>query len=392
MPTYRNRTVLEIGRGLRAFLELSAGLVRGEVPDPEQANRQLKQAHGRVEQLQKQLANRTSQLRQVRKQLADKDQLQKQLANRTSQLQQAQKQLADKDRQLEWWRKRSSETDIESGSIRPENVVWIFGAPRTGSTWLSDMMEEGENQTVWREPTVGALFGNPYYVQGSEALREVRYKNKHFILGRHREAWLRAVRFTVLDGAAARFPNATEDGYLIIKEPNGSMGAPLLMEALPESRMILLVRDPRDAVASALDSRRKDGWWSNKEDSSTALEARPDTFVEGLAKTHALHMGNAKKAYEAHRGRKVLVRYENLRSETLGEMERIYSTLGIAVDEEELAQIVEKHSWETVPEEQKGEGKFYRKASPGSWKEDLTPQQVEIVERITAPLLKEFYS
>jgi hypothetical protein len=113
--------------------------------------------------------------------------------------------------------------------------------------------------------------------------------------------------------------------------------------------------------------------------------------VEGLAKTYVLHVGNAKKAYEAHRGRKVLVHYEDLRSDTLGQMERIYSTLGIAVDKEKLAQVVEKRSWENIPEENKGEGKFYRKASPGSWKEDLTPPQVEIVERITAPLLKEFY-
>jgi hypothetical protein len=72
-------------------------------------------------------------------------------------------------------------------------------------------------------------------------------------------------------------------------------------------------------------------------------------------------------------------------------MKRIYSSLEIAVDEEELARVVEKHSWEMIPEEEKGEGKFYRKATPEGWREDLTPEQVEIVEQITAPLLDEFY-
>jgi hypothetical protein len=351
LPTYRNRTVLEIGRGLRAFLNLYAGLVRGEVPDPEQQSRQLAQARNRIKRLQEQLSS--------------------------------------KDRRPA--RSRGGLTVTEPGGTKAENVVWIFGAPRTGSTWLSDMMDEGENQTVWREPLVGALFGNPYYVQGSEAQREARYKNKHFILGRHREAWLRAVRFTVLDGAAARFPDATEDGYLIIKEPNGSLGAPLIMEALPESRMILLVRDPRDAVASALDSAREGGWWSNQAGRNLRVEGRPAIPVEGLAKTYLLHVGNAKKAYDAHRGLKVLVRYEDLRSDTLAQMERIHSTLEIAVDKETLAQVVEKHSWESIPEDKKGDGQFYRKASPGSWTEDLTPQQVEIIEQITAPLLEEFY-
>src|SRR5688500_7574812 len=33
--------------------------------------------------------------------------------------------------------------------IRPENIVWIFGTARTGSTWLAFMMEELEDHTVW---------------------------------------------------------------------------------------------------------------------------------------------------------------------------------------------------------------------------------------------------
>jgi hypothetical protein len=69
----------------------------------------------------------------------------------------------------------------------------------------------------------------------------------------------------------------------------------------------------------------------------------------------------------------------------------MYSALGIEVGEEGLARVVEEHSWENIPEEEKGEGKFYRKATPGGWREDLTPKQAEAIERITAPLLKQLY-
>jgi hypothetical protein len=103
------------------------------------------------------------------------------------------------------------------------------------------------------------------------------------------------------------------------------------------------------------------------------------------------HAGKARDAYEAHKGPKVLIRYEELRDDTLGTMERLYSTLRIEVGEEDLARAVDKHAWENIPENEKGQGKFYRKAKPGGWREDLTPAQVEIVEQVSAPLLKEFY-
>jgi hypothetical protein len=72
-------------------------------------------------------------------------------------------------------------------------------------------------------------------------------------------------------------------------------------------------------------------------------------------------------------------------------MRRIYTALEIPVDPGELARSVEKHLWENIPVEEKGEGKFYRRGASGGWRDDLTPEQVEIVEGVAAPLLKEFY-
>jgi hypothetical protein len=198
--------------------------------------------------------------------------------------------------------------------------------------------------------------------------------------------------------AGAIFPTLSEDDYLIIKEPNGSMGAPLLMEALPESRMILLVRDPRDVVASSMDAKSEGGWNYEKNKTLYLQGLRkpssedPDAFAKRRARRYLEGMSKAKEAYDAHRGPKVLVRYEELRSDTLGTMKRIYSTLGIAVNEQELERVIEKHSWESIPEDQKGEGKFYRKASPGGWREDLTPEQARIVEETARPLLEKFYA
>ncbi|BBL80627.1 hypothetical protein RxyAA322_24810 [Rubrobacter xylanophilus] len=273
--------------------------------------------------------------------------------------------------------------------INPGNMVWIFGAGRTGSTWLVRMMGDLQGHEVWFEPWVGELF-NP------DRLQMDRRRGKSFVLApQYKKTWLRSIRNLILDAVNARFPEATVNGYLIAKEPGGSVGAPLLMEALPESRMILLVRDPRDVVASWLDAHRRGSWAQQKklegERCAGLSEEKQDTFVRNTAMRYLKNVGNAKRAYEAHRGRKALVKYEELRADTVGTLKRAYAELGIPVDEEELVRVVERHAWEKIPKEQKGRGKFYRKAKPGGWREDLTPEQIEIVEEITAPLLRELY-
>jgi hypothetical protein len=128
-----------------------------------------------------------------------------------------------------------------------------------------------------------------------------------------------------------------------------------------------------------------------KEKPPSLAESRPDAFVKGQAERYMRDVGNAKRAYDTHEGYKVLVKYEELRADTLSTMKRIYSTLDLPVDEGKLAQTVEKHAWENIPEEQKGEGKFHRKATPGGWQEDLTQKQVEIVETVVGSLLRDLY-
>ena len=363
-----------VGRGVRAFLSLEAGLTRADAAPPRplrgELERQLREARGELE-------SRDQQLEEARRKLEGKD-----------------LELTSKDQGLAELRARLLRGGTETGGVEPEKVVWIFGSGRSGSTWLSSMMGEIEGHTLWGEPWVGALFGNYYYREVDQR----KHKAPQFILGRHRDSWLRSIRYFILDMAGTIFPALSEDDYLVIKEPNGSIGAPLMMEALPESRMILLARDPRDVIASSMDARREGGW-NYERNKKLYLEGRkvsssddPNAFAAGRAKRYLEGMGKAKEAYDAHKGKKVLVRYEELRADTLGTMKRMYSGLGIPVDEGELARVVDKHAWENIPEDQKGEGKFYRKAKPGSWREDLTPEQAEAIERITAPLMKEYYS
>lgn len=280
-----------------------------------------------------------------------------------------------------------------TGGVDPAGVVWIFGSGRSGSTWLRRMMGEMPGHRVWEEPMVGALFGEFYAKVPEENLR-----SKDHVMGEPiRRGWIQSVRNFVLDGARYSNPGLNPGEYLVVKEPNGSVGAPLLMEALPESSLILLIRDPRDVVASMLDAAGEGGWHRERFGRGAVgrqamADRKPEAFARLRARAYMRGVGAARRAYEDHKGRKALVRYEDLVADTQGTMRRLYSDLGISADEAELSRVVAKHSWGNVPEEEKGAGKFYRKGTPGGWREDLTPGQAAIIEEMAAPIIREFYA
>ncbi len=332
MPVFRNRTTFELLRGVKAFFNLETGLVRGEVPKP-------------GAQVPKGAPARPA----------------------------------------------NGQAGGARPGVQPESLVWIFGAGRTGSTWLANMINEMPRTSFWNEPMVGRMFGD-FYANASPGQRGAR----NFILGEPaKESWMPLLREFVLGSASYRFPRLGPNGHLVIKEPNGSSGAPLIAEALPESRLIFLIRDPRDVVASVLDGAREGSWLYERKRGRQGLEsvadADPDQFVHNRARRYSSHITSARAAFDQHRGPKSFVRYEDLRAHPEETLTRVYADLQIPANEGRLRKAVEKYSWENIPEEEKGEGKKLRKASPGGWSEDLTPKQVRIVERATAPLLEEFY-
>lgn len=208
------------------------------------------------------------------------------------------------------------------------------------------MMGELEQHSHWSEPFLGELFGRFY----NEA-RQDQLPSRNFIFSEHfRESWLCSIRNFVLEGARVRYPKLTSQHYLVIKEP--TQGAFLLAEALPEGRVVFLIRDLRDVAASHLDGARQGSWMHEiignsrqaQVGEATALielldEGQPDLFVKRAAEILTRNMMGAKRAYEAHRGPKALVRYEDLCSNTLGTMRRLYRELGLSVEEEQLTRV-----------------------------------------------------
>lgn len=265
--------------------------------------------------------------------------------------------------------------------IDPSKVIWIFCASRSGSTWLRQMLSDTLPSEVWEEPKVGMLFGGFYY-----RAREGQLASTEFVMGDPlRETWLSSIRRFTLDAAAASHPAMTASKYLVTKEPDSALGAPLLSQALPESRMVVLLRDPRDVVSSALDAARS---WMDQGARAGLPYRNPDAFVRQTAQGYARQMGAALAAYENHQGPRALVRYEDIRGDALPTMRTLCAELSLP--DMGLENAVNARAWEAVAAK-KGTGQFYRKASPGSYSEDLSPKQVSIVEKECEEVLGRFY-
>jgi hypothetical protein len=320
-------------------------------------------------------------------------------------LEASREQIERKERQIRRLRKSNRRSGRSGRGVRPENLIWILGTPRVGSTWLGAMMSSMKGYRLWHEPLVGRLFGYFFYHLGIgwDEWPEA-YRSSGFIFSpSHREAWISSIRSFVLEGADARAPKISRNAYMVIQEPNGAIGAPWLLEAIPESRIIFLLRDPRDVVASMLDAYGKGGWLHEEQHLlnpygpheekwlGTLAETDPIAFVENAARRYVRDISTVQQGYNFHNGPKVLVRYEDLKADTSGTMKRISSALEISIDEDELGRAVEKHAWHNIPEGSKGEGKMWRKGASGGWREDLSPEQAAVVESITAPLLERFY-
>ncbi len=85
-------------------------------------------------------------------------------------------------------------------------------------------MEGLDHHQLWEEPMVGKLFGEFY-----EKSMEAELHRPDFVMSNAtRRGWIGAVRNFVLECATYAHPRLGAGDYLVVKEPNGSVGAPPL--------------------------------------------------------------------------------------------------------------------------------------------------------------------
>ena len=97
------------------------------------------------------------------------------------------------------------------------------------------------------------------------------------------------------------------------------------------------------------------------------------------------------RTYEEHdEGRRLMIKYEDLRFNTLETLKKIYQFIDVKITDDDLKNLVDKYNFENIPKEKRGSGKVTRSASPGKWKESFNKEEINIMEKIMGNTLKKF--
>ena len=154
---------------------------------------------------------------------------------------------------------------------------------------------------------------------------------------------------------------------------------------MKNSKIIILLRDGRDVVDSSVEATSQNGFMAKK--LGLEKQNRP-AKISGHSQVWATATKNLLKTYDLKlESLRYKIKYEDLRKNTLEEMEKIYKFLEIDIPKHELEKIVTKFTFENLPPDQRGPGKFARSATPGKWKENFSEEEKKVMEEIMRPTL-----
>jgi hypothetical protein len=101
-------------------------------------------------------------------------------------------------------------------------------------------------------------------------------------------------------------------------------------------------------------------------------------------------MTAVQNAYDRHPAvLRMLVRYEDLRADTFSALKPLADWLGLERTDRELRAAIEACSFESIPGRARGVGKDRRTATPGLWRENLTPADQQAIEEVAGAKLRD---
>jgi Sulfotransferase family len=299
-----------------------------------------------------------------------------------------------------------------------KSSIWVFSTARSGSTWLSQdiLCWDGQARPM-DEPGLGKMFapldwvaerfyglpGKATYLESGldyETKARVRddgsamppFERSFIFAGQENQIWnaqnwkmyLRILRDTAFKHVINEW-GMIDYQRVVFKMPNDSHAADVIMQAFPESFMILLMRDGRDVLKSRFSPF---GSPDLAETSDAQLRLHAIAFYSHFWNFQVDIMQSAFSAHAPERS--LLVHYEDLRRAPTEWIRLIFDRIGAPLSDEALAALVAKTSLENIPADQKGPDKPRQTGQVGRYTDVFSDEEVALMEAIMGPNLLRF--
>jgi len=273
-------------------------------------------------------------------------------------------------------------------NILEKNLIWVFGSSRGGTSWLGSELLSYKTKIMF-EPRIARVIGDRRnWIKKEGKKIDIQGKNPdYFFSDKSKKTWLYFLRKMILNRIFYQFPDISQK--IIMKEPLERGGSDVISECLPKSKIVILLRDGRDVVDSKLDAIRDKKSWGIKAIGVHPLSSEDRArFIRNNSKMWVELMEDFMRTYNNHRKNLlILVRYEDLRYNTVNELKKIYKFLKIDIPNDELEKLVTKFSYENIPQESKGRSMFTRFACPGKWKDHFNEEEKDLMNSIMGKTL-----
>ena len=264
-----------------------------------------------------------------------------------------------------------------------KNITWLFGAARSGTTWLALELLSYDTKRI-SEPRLETHLSVPSGIKDFRYIDNPQKNPSYFFADDYKKSWMFFLRKLILNRIYSEIQ--TIDKKIIIKELTTFGASDIISESLENSKIIILLRDGRDVVDSAVEATSEGGFMTKKLDLN---KQNRSAKIIGNSQVWAMATKNLLKTYDMKpKDLRYKIKYEDLRKNTIEELEKIYKFLEIDISKHQLQKIVTKFTFENLPPEQKGPGKFARSASPGKWRDNFSEEEKKVLEKIMGPLLR----
>lgn len=279
-----------------------------------------------------------------------------------------------------------------SGHYQGENLVFIVGCPRSGTTWLQRLVSHHRDVRTGTESYVFSTFVSPQLRAWRRGIRNARIVSARTGLGAYltEEEFQSILHRYMMDLLRPLIGNLAPGEVFVEKTPNHALWLPEIVELLPRCRIIHIVRDARDTVASILATSKS--WGGDWAPAHPREAARMWVKHVRAARQAAGQLGKA-RFYE--------LKYENLFARPVELLLEAWRFVGIEASEQEATNAVRSVGTDEFefpiggelalisgPVARSPRG-FFRKSSPGGWKEDSSLVEKFWVWRVARKTMSE---